>query len=232
MPIDPKYNDLSYSVRRYYIDEFYSRHIMDFPKASKILDIGGKKAKKRGQFDIEKYCLKVEYVNLDEKTAPDYLCDAEHIPVEDDVFDGVVCSELMEHVLNPKAVLAEAYRVLKPGGTLLLSSPFLFRIHADPYDYARYTDFFYQTALEDLGFRKVCIEKHGGFFSVLADMLKHGAKEVQREGKIQNALKRKLFYLVVFWLTRKAFEWEKRDYFRQNNLFSSFTTGFGVSAVK
>jgi ubiquinone/menaquinone biosynthesis C-methylase UbiE len=229
---EPCFQNLSYSVRRYYVDEFYSRAISYFPKGGKILDIGGKKKKKRGQFDIEKYDFKVEYVNIDEKTEPDYLCNATNINVEANIFDGVICSELLEHVPDPKEVLLETYRVLKPGGVLLLCVPFMFHIHADPYDYGRYTDFYWKSTLTKINFSAVVIEKQGLFFSVIANMLKAFANEMQKEKKPQNRLKRRLFHKAVAWGEKKAFELENKPYFKNHKFFNSFTTGYGIVAVK
>jgi SAM-dependent methyltransferase len=45
------------------------------------------------------------------------------LPVADGAADVVIMSELIEHLVDPDSVLEEAWRVLKPGGTLLLSTP-------------------------------------------------------------------------------------------------------------
>lgn len=230
--INPKHRAISYSVRRYYVDEFYTRNVSYFAKDGRILDIGGKKKRKRGRFNIEKYDLRVEYANIDEKAEPDYLCDGACIPVDDNTFDGAICSEVLEHVPDPKTVLREAYRVLRPGGILLLCVPFMFPIHPGPCDYGRYTDFYWKTVLEEIGFSDIVIEKQGLFFSVLANMVKSFAYEMQKEGKPKNRLKRKLFHKAVAWGEEKAFEMEKKSYFKEHEFFNRFTTGYGMVAAK
>src|SRR5688572_20395135 len=132
-------NENWYSLRRYYVDTFFLDNINIFKAKSHILDIGGKKKNKRGVFDIEIYDLNVKYANLDASTEPDYLCDIHKLPIESNTFDGVVLAEVLEHVSDPKQVLKEAYRVMKTGGKLMITTPFMFHIHADPTDYARYT---------------------------------------------------------------------------------------------
>lgn len=69
-----------------------------------------------------------------------YLCSVTDMaPVPDTSYDTVLCSEVLEHVGDPAAALTEIYRVLKPGGTLIVTVPFLGRLHEEPHDYFRFT---------------------------------------------------------------------------------------------
>jgi SAM-dependent methyltransferase len=61
------------------------------------------------------------------------------IPRPDNYFDAVLCIAVLEHVINPDAVMKELTRVLKPGGTLVASVPFLQPEHKVPTDFQRYT---------------------------------------------------------------------------------------------
>lgn len=60
-------------------------------------------------------------------------------PIADATADFVLCTETLEHVAEPDRFLAEAFRCLAPGGTLLLTVPFAARWHFIPYDYWRFT---------------------------------------------------------------------------------------------
>ena len=125
------------TFRRYYLDKVLS----DIKFYGKVLDVGGKKENKRGTFrppldKIESW----EYLNIDESTNPDYLCSADNIPVDDNTFDIVMLAEVIEHLENPIAVLNECYRVLKKDGKIVVTIPFLNALHADPYDFQRWTD--------------------------------------------------------------------------------------------
>lgn len=75
------------------------------------------------------------------RTGADILFDGNHLPFADACIDAVLCSQVLEHVFEPRAFLAEIHRVLRPGGTLLLTVPFVWDEHEQPYDYARYSSF-------------------------------------------------------------------------------------------
>lgn len=67
--------------------------------------------------------------------------DAQAIGVADAVFDVVLCTEVLEHLPEPQSAIDEMFRVLRPGGTLLLTTRFLFPIHDAPHDYFRFTKY-------------------------------------------------------------------------------------------
>ncbi len=71
----------------------------------------------------------------------DVVADAHHLPFSDHTFGCVVCIAVLEHVHVPQKVVDEMYRVLKPGGTLLVSVPFVYPIHDAPADYWRFTKY-------------------------------------------------------------------------------------------
>lgn len=61
------------------------------------------------------------------------------LPSADDSFDGVLSSQVLEHVGSPRLYLSEAFRVLKPGGNLILSTHGIWPYHPDPTDFWRWT---------------------------------------------------------------------------------------------
>jgi ubiquinone/menaquinone biosynthesis C-methylase UbiE len=138
----------------------------------RVLDVGGKKDGKRGDF-APPYNKTEEwlYVNIDESTSPDFLCSAEHIPVSDNIYDFVVCAEVLEHIKEPKNVLNEIFRVLKKDGTLIATIPFLYQVHADPYDYQRWTSEKILFELQDVGFTNINIQPMGGVYAVVFDLI-------------------------------------------------------------
>lgn len=94
----------------------------------------------------------------------DYVSDILSIPVDDESFDVIVCTEVLEHVSEPILALKEFGRILKPGGKLLLTAPLGSGIHQEPYHfYGGYTPYWYRRFLPENGFNNVEISANGGF---------------------------------------------------------------------
>ena len=230
--VDPLYRSLKYSLRRYFVDEFLTRQVADLPADSLVLDAGGNRIRKRGQFDIGCYPLRVIYVNLSLAKRPHIQADAAFLPFTNACFDAVVCTEVFEHVPSPQAVLHETFRVLKDGGVLLITVPFLFRIHADPHDFGRYTDYYWSRALTIAGFDDYEMKKQGLFWSVFVDMLREWIKEATVESLLNARLLRGLVARCLGWGRRKALAWDTQPEHHSHPFFSSFTTGFEIRATK
>ncbi len=111
----------------------------------------------------------VEYIGLDfpptgaglYSAHPDIFADAARLPLLDASVDAVVCLEVLEHVCHPQAALAEFARVLKSGGTMLFSMPFLYPIHDAPHDFQRLTEYGLRRDFNAAGFDIVRLEKLG-----------------------------------------------------------------------
>jgi SAM-dependent methyltransferase len=104
----------------------------------------------------------------------DYVCDAASMPLPDAMFDAVLCTEVLEHVMDPASVIREIGRILKPGGRLILSAPLGSGLHQDPdHYYGGFTPYWYQRVLTSAGFDAISIVPNGGFF-------KHYGQESQR----------------------------------------------------
>ena len=65
--------------------------------------------------------------------------DGRTLPFSNEYFDHIICTEVIEHVEEPKTFVTELRRVLKNGGTLVATIPFSARVHHEPYDYQRFT---------------------------------------------------------------------------------------------
>lgn len=225
-------SDLSYSMRRYYVDQFFFQHVPTLPANALVLDLGGTKIAKRGLFNIEYYNLQVLYANLTTTKQPDVQSDASQLPFSENSFEVVICAELLEHVPNPILVLQEAHRVLKPQGNLLITVPFLYPIHGDPYDYGRYTDFYWRESLSKTGFADIQIEKQGYFWSVLADFARAWVYERAKVNRPRPKILRQYLAKIVTWGHHQALKREALPGYHHDRFYSSFTTGFGIRCLK
>lgn len=102
------------------------------------------------------------YVGLDYDTPlrrgaglADVFYDGVRFPVPDASFDGALCTQVLEHVFTPEEFLREIARVLRPGGELVLTVPFVWDEHEQPHDFARYSSFGLRAMLERNGFEVV-----------------------------------------------------------------------------
>lgn len=105
---------------------------------------------------------RVTTVNIDADAQPDVLADAAQMPVTDALFDGAWCLNLLEHVVDPAAVVREMARVLKPGSRVVCFTPFLVRVHGHPQDFHRFTDTALRQLFETAGIQVESVRPAGG----------------------------------------------------------------------
>jgi len=91
-------------------------------------------------------------------------------PVPDASFDAVICSQVLEHIFTPAEFLGEINRVLRPGGSLLLTTPFAWDEHEQPHDFARYSSFGLRAVLERAGFSVIAHRKTNADGRALAQL--------------------------------------------------------------
>ena len=118
-----------------------------------VLDVGCGQKPYESLFICDRYIgLELDNPENRQNKKVDLFYDGKHIPVRDDCFDNIIIFEVFEHVFNPDEFVAELYRVLKPGGAMLMTAPFVWDEHSQPYDYARYSSFGLKFILEKHGF--------------------------------------------------------------------------------
>ena len=83
--------------------------------------------------------IKVLYTDIDISADVDLFCDGHDLPFVDGVFDAVVTTAVLEHVLYPERVASEIMRVLKKDGLFYSELPFMQQVHEGAYDFTRYT---------------------------------------------------------------------------------------------
>lgn len=119
------------------------------------------------------------YVGIDIRAAfppgrrvPGVTGDLHAIPLADGSVDNAVSIEVLEHVTDPGAVLAELKRVLRPGGELCLSVPQAGAEHEQPHDYFRFTSFGLAHLAREAGLEVATIRMKGFFFRRLSAELR------------------------------------------------------------
>jgi SAM-dependent methyltransferase len=117
------------------------------------------------RFLDEKAMTKIVTVDIQEELKPDVVADVcKGLPLADASFDTVMAFNLFEHLSAPEKAAAEMARVLKPGGRLIGSVPFMVGVHADPYDFRRFTRYALEALFKDAGFKGISIRAIGGPF--------------------------------------------------------------------
>jgi len=155
------------------------------PAGSRILDAGA------GECQYSRFCDHLTYVSQDFaqydgrgdegalqmgdwcQDGLDIVGDITEIPEPDASFDAIMCVEVLEHLPDPLAAIREFTRLLRPGGSLILTAPFCSLTHFSPFHFASgFNRYFYEHHLPIQGFKIVEIEANGNYFEYLAQELR------------------------------------------------------------
>jgi ubiquinone/menaquinone biosynthesis C-methylase UbiE/uncharacterized protein YbaR (Trm112 family) len=115
-----------------------------------------------------------EHVGVDHADSPhalisvDVVATAYDIPLEAATFDTVMMTELLEHLETPGVAIAEAFRLLRPGGKIILTAPFVWTLHEEPRDFFRYTPYGLHHLLTAAGFEEIDVIPLSGQWGTLA----------------------------------------------------------------
>ncbi len=145
----------------------------ELPAGTSVLDAGAGEGPYRELFAETRY-VAVDDGRGDERW--DYRGlhvsgDLLRLPIGDGAFDAVLATETLEHLTDPGAFVAEAARVLRPGGQLFMTAPLSFKEHQQPHDYFRFTRYGLQLLLERAGLEATSVEPEGGYFRFLGDKI-------------------------------------------------------------
>ncbi len=137
----------------------------------RVLDVGSGHSKY--EHVIRRYAKR--YYAVDRfRNAAQIKGSVEHLPFGESVFDTLICTQLIEHVPRPWVAVAEMYRILKPGGYLILSAPWIYPYHGSPADYYRFSRDGLRALLEDNGFKVIDLCPMGGGFLVAVEYFNAG----------------------------------------------------------
>lgn len=175
------------AIKRYFDnqherDDWVKSQLAKLPAGSKLLDAGA------GSQKYRRFCEHLEYraqdfggVTTDAREsfagltetysygAVDYTGNIWAIDENDEEFDAILCTEVFEHIPYPNETLREFSRLLRPGGTLILTAPFASLRHMDPFFfYSGFSDRWYEKLLADCSFVPIAIIPNGNYHRSIA----------------------------------------------------------------
>ncbi|MFA6463633.1 MAG: class I SAM-dependent methyltransferase [Candidatus Paceibacterota bacterium] len=154
-----------------------NNHVKEFSKTvglnKDILDVGC------GSKPYKIFFEKNNYVGIDIKEdsdaddvkIPEKFYDGLNIPYNDNSFDFIICTQVLEHAIDPDKLLKECNRVLKQNGIIFLTMPFVYPEHAIPYDFRRFTSYGHRKIFKECSFDIKSISPTCGLFRVCGQLM-------------------------------------------------------------
>jgi SAM-dependent methyltransferase len=144
------------------------------PSGSSVVDLGAGDAPYRELFGHVSY-LTVDWGHSphEEAAGVDVVASVDTLPFEDETFDAAMLTQVLEHVRTPDVAVREAHRVLRKGGPLLVTVPFVWEEHERPFDFYRYSSAGVHHLLEDAGFTAIVVRARTDCFSTLAQLMRN-----------------------------------------------------------
>ncbi|MDO8664909.1 MAG: class I SAM-dependent methyltransferase [Candidatus Liptonbacteria bacterium] len=206
--------------------KYFEEKLKNKPRNVMLVDVGAGPSQFYGLFS------QFTLISIDFSPYPDIDIVAditESIPLKDAVCDIVILSNTLEHLKDPMATLRECHRILKRGGLLVGTVPFLMQTHQEPYDFHRYTNFMLEYMLVQNGFFDVEVKPLGNTFNVWQTMTEKFLTHFIDSSKNP-------FFVFFARVTRKiiirSFIKLFRPFLRQARTSYRFTEGYGFFAQK
>lgn len=191
--------------------DWLEKTLKKIPEGMTILDAGA------GEQQFRKFCTHLKYVSQDfgqykpqdlesglqmqkwDYGKLDIVSDIASIPVENESFDVIMCTEVFEHIVNPIEAIAEFSRILKKDGYLIITAPFCSLTHFAPYHfYSGFNRFFYEKELDKNGFEIIELITNGNYFEYLGQevnrlnyMANHYSKHILNKSETDTVKKLK-----------------------------------------
>lgn len=178
-------------------DRFVNEHLAGLPDEALVVNVGCGVVRR-----FEPECS-ARYLATDLRVLPnvDFASDASALPIADRSVDTVLSLELLEHVLRPHAVVAELGRILKPGGTVIVSVPSTVPRH-DDHDFWRFTAEGLNQLCSDV-FPNGEVEVFGGTFEALGYLAFYYLALVFHRLGVPGRTFTDLFPTIGHWLDRR-----------------------------
>lgn len=215
---------------RYYFWATYRRKILDKLQEKYknlyqgiVLDIGGRD---RGRFKKPKENVKKWiFADIEKKHNPDLVLDVANMKgIKSHSIDVINAMELFEHVEHIEKGLDECFRVLKKGGKLMISVPFLYPIHADPYDFQRWTEIKWRKELIKKKFKIKNFEIMGRYFTITCEMKKAFIRSLPLGLKHIGYL----FYPILDFFVKL----DNTNWIKNSQILNKYHGGYFIIAIK
>ena len=163
-------------------NEWIRKQLLSIPEGSSILDAGA------GQLRWKDSCRHLRYTSQDfgkfkgngdskgcglktgswDTDMIDIVSDITEIPVGNETFDCVLCSEVLEHVPHPESAIRELVRIIRPGGALIITAPFNSLTHFAPYHFCTgFNKWWYEMIMNENGMHIDEITANGNYFTYM-----------------------------------------------------------------
>jgi len=183
-------------MRRSHYD-WLARELEILPTGQRMVDIGCGQSQFRDLVDRHYVCGIDFYPYPAARVVTDLNRD---LPLADSCCDIAILSNVLEHIYEPRSLLAETGRILQSGGRMLIVVPFFIKIHQPPYDFFRYTNFALDRLCREAGFAEVRVEPLGNLFDTYELDRSVRARILRRE----SAGPRRFALRGLMWAERKC----------------------------
>jgi SAM-dependent methyltransferase len=204
-----QYNPLEFELNRFVIE--CSSRLSD---KDIILDAGA------GNRPYKKYFSKLAYNSTDIFGDHDFNCNLNNIPIDDNNFTAILCTQVLEHVENPNKVLSEFNRILKKHGKLFLTVPLIFGVHSKE-NYFNFTIQGIKGLLEKNNFKMIEIKPIGGVFWSMIILIHESTRHISKNELIRKFIR--FLFIPMFYI---LYYLDKLD--KEKN----WTVGYTVFAIK
>lgn len=170
------YNNLVYAALDSHLTELFPLIKGD------VLDLGcGEMPYREWMLQFCRSYTGIDWSSTPHKLRADVVADLNRpIPLDAEIADTIVSISTLEHLNNPANLFSESYRMLRPGGVLILQVPFMWHVHEAPFDYFRFTQYGLRKLADDANFSQIEIRIMSGVWTTIALKLNYQIRRLVR----------------------------------------------------
>ncbi len=189
----PKLNKKNWTILRKEQYKLLKIFLDNCADGTKVLDIGSGPSPFRDLYSR----FNLTSVDWQKQEIVDVVADLDDtLPFDNDIFDIITSTNTFEHLYTDKAIF-DSIRILKKGGWIIGTTPFLLAVHQAPHDYYRFTKFALERKLKDAGYLNIKVVELGSAY----DVVWHNTRQMFMKGFDQNPVMAKISWnvLKMYW---------------------------------